>query len=578
MRWIAIFLGILAAVLVLLAGAMALFIAFFSEPIVEREVGTDGFREMLSEAVSKALKVEGKFSPLTYDGSWTIRTDGYESTGLPGEAIGGLNASGVTGTFDPWAVFRRVWQMDTILIESGEFILREPDDALKREPPEEPRPWYAWLMPQRFHVRWIDCPQAQVTFPFGGQEAGLRDIHIGATMIGRNFNYFAKDGDLDFPFLPAMRVDALQVYVTREMVEVGYAYLREPDGSPGRAELSGRLGQRDDKSIRAKVMLHEVDLAPMVPEAARSAVSGRVTGSGTYETNREGKDASGSGEITLQGAKLRNWDVLDRIANEQENPSLRSFDFETFAFKYEIGNDTYSINELEIDVPDKLRLSGNASFHAESATGQVDATVDRMPLAVAMPAVLENKVRGDLSGTIDWEWTGIEFLDGHGGGSLKLASGRLSGFDFQEFLARFLRDDRYLDMSLREASLTWARSDNQTELKEINVLAPNEAGVRGSIRIGYGGALSGTVLAGLRPDALKWLPDAETTVFSHREDGLIWARVNISGTMEKPEQDLVTQITEQIRKHPLALAALAARGLSWWLGDLLGTAPKHSRD
>ena len=43
---------------------------------------------------------------------------------------------------------------------------------------------------------------------------------------------------------------------------------------------------------------------------------------------------------------------------------------------------------------------------------------------------------------------------------------------------------------------------------------------------------------GTKPEYLTWLPDAEKTVFMRHEDGLVWAKVKVSGTLKKPEQDL----------------------------------------
>jgi hypothetical protein len=95
--------------------------------------------------------------------------------------------------------------------------------------------------------------------------------------------------------------------------------------------------------------------------------------------------------------------------------------------------------------------------------------------------------------------------------------------------------------------------------------------LRGSLHITPDGALAGTILAGLPESSLKWLPDATKTVFARSEDGLHWCSINVSGTEHKPETDFTAQVLRQLEKHPIALAELAARGISWWLGDILHT-------
>jgi hypothetical protein len=47
------------------------------------------------------------------------------------------------------------------------------------------------------------------------------------------------------------------------------------------------------------------------------------------------------------------------------------------------------------------------------------------------------------------------------------------------------------------------------------------------------------------------------------------------GTEHKPETDFTAQVLRQLEKHPIALAELAVRGISWWLGDILHTKPSE---
>ena len=45
--------------------------------------------------------------------------------------------------------------------------------------------------------------------------------------------------------------------------------------------------------------------------------------------------------------------------------------------------------------------------------------------------------------------------------------------------------------------------------------------------------------------------------------------------MKEPKNNLTPQLLHQLEKHPIAMAELAMRGLSWWLGDLLGNGEKE---
>ncbi|MBJ7326725.1 MAG: hypothetical protein JHC52_05190, partial [Chthoniobacterales bacterium] len=191
-------------------------------------VAEAAFNRMLSQSVSHALKVDGEFGPLRLQDDWSVVAENFTSKGWPGQAIGALDTGRARGSFDVWGILRGEWSVPSIEIAKADFRLVNPDDALKREDPVvPPKPWYAFLMPSRFNCGWIDCPDTSIELPFGRATVRGAGQHIGAMMIGKNFKYFGKGGQLLYPDYPAMEIDALEVYVTREMIDIGYLYLRE---------------------------------------------------------------------------------------------------------------------------------------------------------------------------------------------------------------------------------------------------------------------------------------------------------------------------------------------------------------
>jgi len=468
-----------------------------------------------------------------------------------------------------------VWQVDLISIDEGRFVLREPDNALKRPVVPGKKPWYAAVMPSRFHCRWIECARTRVDFPFAGRVGGLRDVRLGATMIGQNLKYYGSGGSLEFPGFPALAMDALEVYVTREMVEVGYAYLRQTSAGDGRLELSGRLGQHEDKSIQARVVIHDFDSAPFLPASLAKSVRGRLTANATYAVDREGKNPSGTGTVRILGGVLDNLPALDVLAKRQRNPDLKRFAFDDVSLNYRLAGSSLDLSRFVISAPGKMEVTGNATWQLDGSQGSADLSFGRMPLSSWLPSKLIAKVQGTAIGNLSWKWEARDLGGGHGRGRLSLENGRLKGFQFQDFLHRFFDDKQYLDLHVPVATLQWEHGSDGTHLRNIELLSPGVAGVRGSLVVDGEGRLSGEVLAGASAQLLTWLPDATKTVFGVERDGLHWAKVNLSGTLDDPVQDLGKQVLRQLEKHPFAMARLALKGVSWWLGDLL--LPKKTR-
>lgn len=184
---------------------------------------------------------------------------------------------------------------------------------------------------------------------------------------------------------------------------------------------------------------------------------------------------------------------------------------------------------------------------------------------------MTGNLRGVIGGAINWSWQGTDIARGSGGGTLQLQNTKLSGFTFQKFLDRFFKTRDYAEMELTAARCRWHQDATGLYLEDIDVLVPGRAGLRGALHVAPDGALSGTIVAGLPASALRWLPDATTTVFARSGDGLHWCSIKVRGTEHKPETDFTAQILRQLEKHPAAMAEMAARGVSWWLGDMLHT-------
>ncbi len=571
MKWTRILGGTAAVLAIVVAGGYLAARQFLPGMLAGWVAGPE-FNRMLSQAVGHALKVDGQFGPMTLQPDLSVTTQGFTSSGWPGQAIGGLDAGKSTGWFNPWAVLRGRWQVDRIDIASADFRIVAPDNALKKEDPvPPPKPWYAFLMPSQFHCGWIECPDMNIELPVGQSKVQGRHLQVGAMMIGRNFKYFGRNGTLEFPGYPHLAIDALEVYVTRELIDIGYLYLREPDSPQSNLRVACRLGQQQDKSIAAEAQITALDLRPFLPEDVARVLSGRLSGTLQYSTDATGGNASGGGSLRVEDARLSDWDYLDRLASKANDPSLRTLSFGQVSLDYALAGDTFSVSNLVVDGQEQIELRGGGTWNMTTGTASVSLAAARIPLRAYLPIQIADGLRGELSGHVDWSWQGTRVTSGKGGGSLQLGGAALRNFSFQKFLARFLKNQSYDDLALSRASLHWKQDESGLRIEQIDILSGTLAGLRGSAQIAPDGRLSGTVLAGLPASALTWLPDATKTVFANQEDGLFWATVTLSGTDRKPETDLTKQLMAQLDKHPLALADLAVRGLSWWIGDALGT-------
>lgn len=535
-------------------------------------VAGESFNRMLSQAVSGALKINGKFGPMTLQSDWSVAAENFTSRGWPGQAIGALDTGRATGTFDVWGIFRGEWRVPMIHISRADFTLVTPDNALKsRDPILPPKPWYAYAMPSQFSCGWIECPDMSINLPFGRGVVRGEAMQVGAEMIGQNFKYFGKSGRLIYPDYPPMAVDSFEVYVTREMIDIGYLYLREPASTRSNLQLGLRLGQQADKSIDATAKIDNLDIVPFLPSDVAKVLSGRLSGALSYSTDSSGGNIRGGGTVSLDGGALAHWEYLDHLAARAGDPGFRRLDIGEASVSYELEGDMIRVDALSFRAGRSIAAAGRGSWNARTSDATLSLEVSGVPLGAYLPPHITGSLRGSIGGNVEWAWNGTDIERGSGGGTVQLRDAKLSGFAFQAFLDRFLKNHAYTEMALSMAGCRWRQDATGLYIENINIIAPGQAGLRGSLQISTDKTLSGTILAGLPESALHWLPDATKTVFARSEDGLHWCVINVTGTEAKPHTDFTAQVLRQLEKHPVALAELASRGISWWLGDILHT-------
>jgi hypothetical protein len=100
--------GVAVAVLATAGGALLLRTP--PDALVQWVAGPD-FDRVLSQSVSHALKVDGKFGPMRLEDDWSVVAENFTSKGWPGQAIGALNTGRARGSFDVWGILRGEWHI-----------------------------------------------------------------------------------------------------------------------------------------------------------------------------------------------------------------------------------------------------------------------------------------------------------------------------------------------------------------------------------------------------------------------------------------------------------------------------------
>ena len=288
------------------------------------------------------------------------------------------------------------------------------------------------------------------------------------------------------------------------------------------------------------------------------------------------KDSVAAITVNLDGTHISDPKLLRQLLEKKGFRTPEEIQFDTAQFNFTYVNQIFTLTKAQLVAPGVLTAQLTGSLAPGAA---LDATMDWQGLMIHdwLPVGLAQELSGQLDGHVALSVRQWKFIDGSFGGNVHLLNGELQYTTTQSTLARFLKDRALLQMPLTRMQLEWTMNDRDLSVKDIDIRAANAFGVKGDIDSDDLKGLSGLVWIGTKPEYLTWLPGAEDRVFTRKEDGLVWAKVQVSGTLKKPQQDLSKQIIDQLKRHPLALVGLAGKVVSWYVGDLFGVQKEWQR-
>jgi hypothetical protein len=352
----------------------------------------------------------------------------------------------------------------------------------------------------------------------------------------------------------------------------GQAHLQLDAVSPGKLALAGTVDY-DVATKRAKIDLAITDLPlrTWLPSEFKPGAAGLAQAHLQWEgALRTMRDSAGHATLSLDGGSLRTPGILRRLLAAKKLRAPEDIQFKTAEMDLRYHDQTFELTRGDFDLPGILsaQVSGQllAGTHLNAKLDWQGLTIDEW-----LPPTLADEFSGAIHGHADLQVERWKMADGSYAGNIHLVDGRLSYTPFQSLLARFLSDRSLLDLPLTRASFNWTWSGQRLTVSDLDLAtAGYRFGVRGDFAVAPDRSLSGTLWVGTRPEYVRKMAGLGDDVFFPGHDGLRWARVNLSGTAKKPKQDLASQIVAQIGRHPGAIFALGAKGISWYVGNWFG--------
>jgi hypothetical protein len=191
-----------------------------------------------------------------------------------------------------------------------------------------------------------------------------------------------------------------------------------------------------------------------------------------------------------------------------------------------------------------------------------------LPVREWLPASWHEHVSGLAAGNVHWSGKNPKLETSQVQGSLRIEAGRVRRLPFLEKLSSITGKKSMEELELSECSADVDWNSPKSEIKNIAIEDKGKFRVEGSLSLREK-SLGGAIQLGLAREYLEWLPHAEE-VFPKEKAGYLWTTVHLSGTIDKPEQDLSPRIIDALKESPGAFLGLVFRQVGEWLKDAFG--------
>lgn len=189
----------------------------------------------------------------------------------------------------------------------------------------------------------------------------------------------------------------------------------------------------------------------------------------------------------------------------------------------------------------EVALRGSRDFDTSAWKLVFDA--HDVPLEEFLDAWWQQRLSGKLKG--GGEITGDKVGATTWAANLALVGGVLQGLPILEKLATYTRVGRFTRVVLDVCKAQVKPQGDALRVEQIIVQSDGLLRIEGEMTL-RGRVMDGSFMVGVTPETLRWLPGAESHVFTERytsgPPGLLWTRVRVSGPQDAPQEDLSTRL------------------------------------
>ncbi len=346
---------------------------------------SDGFRRMISQKTSAALKADGGFDPFQFTGA-TIYSDGFRARG-EGAFFSTLRADQIRAEFNLGGVWHRAWQVDRIDVQRLEMKVGDgrsqmadggsgrAENGAPASMSHLPSPSPGWL-PNRLDLRKLVVQEGSLQWGTG-LVAGTT---VTLTPDGDAQSFVLEGGRLIQLGWPELKIDSARLRYRRPTLFITSAELKS--GQTGSVAVSGEIDFEREAGLQLK--LNGVPVTPLLPVDWRARLKGNLAGDVKL---RAPLPATGAlrveGSLRLTQGGLEALPVLDQIATFTRTPQFKTLNLSRASGDFAHDGTKTVVTKFVLESEGLIRMEGSFTVADANIDGAFQVGVTELEPAMA---------------------------------------------------------------------------------------------------------------------------------------------------------------------------------------------------
>ncbi len=351
-------------------------------------VQSDTFSDWLSRRVSRSIHANGKFEPLTWEGS-TFRSAGFSAVGGPRSKLRSLQVTNISAHIDWGQLLKGVVAIDLVTVDNVDAVVGKNHGPIPPRPqPNHGEPQQSSKVPIELQVEKLYAASAnlhwQTTTGEPGEYIGAK---LTATRTGHDqWDLQAVGGTVRHATYPPLQVDHVHASVSQDSVSILDAKTTVAGG--GEIAITGKISTEKQLNTELNFEFSNLELNPLLPAEWRigGKASGHLTYTGDLDRFEHGEVA---GSVKIAGAMFDMTNIFPTLRKLAKFGGLNDVRIDSIDTHLKYKEQQLELTDIQAASQDQIRVEGSGAITPDRLAG--DLAIGLSPKILGwIPGAAEN--------------------------------------------------------------------------------------------------------------------------------------------------------------------------------------------